>query len=221
MEDKLRAYMDEVFAGVKKTRKAVELKEEILQNILDKYHDLLEEGKSPEAAYNIAIASLGDMDEILRVLEKETQDYQYVPSEEISAAKKKSALLMSIAIGLYILLAVPVTLAGMTGQYMELGVALLFICVALATGLLIYNNMTKPRFHKEDETLLNEFREWKADKDSRNSSRKAVTSAMWALITAFYFLISFMTMAWHITWIIFLIGAALEAIIRAVYEIRR
>ncbi len=37
MENKLRAYMDHLFRDVKPTRKSVELKEEILQNLVDKY----------------------------------------------------------------------------------------------------------------------------------------------------------------------------------------
>ena len=45
MEDKLRAYMDYLFRDVKPTRKSVELKEEILQNLIDKYRDLLAEGR--------------------------------------------------------------------------------------------------------------------------------------------------------------------------------
>ena len=39
MEDKLRAYMDEVFKDISPTKKSVELKEEILQNLIDKYHE--------------------------------------------------------------------------------------------------------------------------------------------------------------------------------------
>lgn len=39
MENKLRAYMDHLFQDVPNTKKAVEVKEEILQNIVDKYHD--------------------------------------------------------------------------------------------------------------------------------------------------------------------------------------
>ena len=43
MENKLRAYMDHLFQDVPNTKKAVEVKEEILQNIVDKYHDLVTE----------------------------------------------------------------------------------------------------------------------------------------------------------------------------------
>lgn len=38
MENKLRAYMDHLFQDVPNAKKAVEVKEEILQNIVDKYH---------------------------------------------------------------------------------------------------------------------------------------------------------------------------------------
>ena len=57
--------MDHLFRDVKPTRKSVELKEEILQNLVDKYHDMIAEGRTPEAAYNIAVASIGDLDELL------------------------------------------------------------------------------------------------------------------------------------------------------------
>ena len=45
--------------------------------------------------------------------------------------------------------------------------------------------------------------------------RKAYSSALWLLVVAAYFLISFATGAWYITWIIFLIGAAMEQVVRA------
>jgi len=42
--------------------------------------------------------------------------------------------------------------------------------------------------------------------------------AMWLMITALYFIISFGTFAWHITWIIFLIGGAFTQIINLLYS---
>ena len=92
MEDKLRAYMDYLFRDVKPTRKSVELKEEILQNLIDKYRDLLAEGKTPEAAYNIAVASIGDMDELLAGLNDELSFEKEVSGEQLERGKKKSAL---------------------------------------------------------------------------------------------------------------------------------
>lgn len=35
------------------------------------------------------------------------------------------------------------------------------------------------------------------------------------------FIVSFATFAWHVTWIIFLVGAAVDQIIRAVFALSR
>ena len=97
MENKLRAYMDHLFQDVPNTKKAVEVKEEILQNIVDKYHDLVAEGKSEEAAYNIAIASIGDLDELLASLKDSSQTPNQMDSENYMAWRKKSAIRISVA----------------------------------------------------------------------------------------------------------------------------
>lgn len=44
--------------------------------------------------------------------------------------------------------------------------------------------------------------------------RSAWNSAMWLIITSLYFILSFATGAWYITWIIFIIGAAITPIVR-------
>ena len=50
MKDKLRKHVDGIFEETTPTRKAIELKEEMIQNLEDKYKDLISEGKTPEAA---------------------------------------------------------------------------------------------------------------------------------------------------------------------------
>ena len=219
MKDKLRAYMDHVFRGVKPTRHSVELKEEILQNLLDKYHDLIAEGKTPEAAYNIAVSSVGDMDELLEGLQMENCASSPLSDEEMKEGKKKSAILTSVAVMMYIISVVPPILLSDTRYEDKWGPILMFLIVAVATGILIYNNMTKPRYHKLDDSIVEEFKEWQNQNDTNQRARKAISSAMWSIITVIYFVISFMTMAWHITWVMFLIGAAIEGIIKAVFEL--
>ena len=65
MNEKLRHYIDDLFANAPSTVRAVELKEEMYQNLMDKYNDLINEGKSEESAYNIAVASIGDVDSLI------------------------------------------------------------------------------------------------------------------------------------------------------------
>lgn len=62
MRENLTRYIDLLFAGAPH---AAEIKEEIKQNTLDRYDDLIAQGKSPEAAYQLAISGIGDINEIL------------------------------------------------------------------------------------------------------------------------------------------------------------
>lgn len=62
MREQLIHYVDLLFAG---SPQAAETKQEILQNTLDRYDDLIAQGKTPEAAYRLAISGIGDINEIL------------------------------------------------------------------------------------------------------------------------------------------------------------
>ena len=62
MRDHLQQYVALLFAG---TEGCEDIQQEITQNTLDRYDDLIAEGKVPEAAYRMAIAGIGDIDEIL------------------------------------------------------------------------------------------------------------------------------------------------------------
>ena len=62
MREQLEQYVNLLFAGA---ADAEDIKQEILQNTLDRYDDLVAQGKVPEAAYRLAIAGIGDINEIL------------------------------------------------------------------------------------------------------------------------------------------------------------
>ena len=213
MIDRLRRYIDILFEDAPQTKKTVELKEEILQNITDKYNDLLSEGKSEEAAYNIAVASVGEVGELVDSLKNSSGDRMKPTQEEIEKSKQRSALIVSISVAMYILSVIPpIIFSGNTGP------VFMFLIVAIATGLLIYNNMTKPKYMKADDTIVEEFKEWQDSKE--NKEIKAISSAVWSLATVVYFIVSFLTGAWYITWVIFLIATAITSIIQAIIDLR-
>jgi len=221
MEDKLRRYIENLFAETAPTKKAVELKEEMIQNLHDKYNDLISEGKTDEAAYNIAVAGIGDISGLLAELEKDVVPYT-PDSPEMEMARRKSAMLTAIAVMMYILCPLPIIIMTMMGfiYSAQIGVPLLLITVAGATGLLIYNSMTKPEYPRSD-SMVEEFREWQSDDKERKALRKAISSALWAMILALYLIVSFMTYAWHITWIIFILGAVLESLINVLFTLKK
>lgn len=211
MNETLRQYLDSLFADAPQTMRMVELKEEILQNLTDKYNDLIAEGKDPEAAYNIAVASVGDVQALIR-----EQAGAGVSAEEREKVQRRSALLVSIAIMLYIVAVVPVILIGST-----IGVCIMFALAAIATGMLIYNGATRPRYLKTDNTVVEDFKAWKVEKSGKNRVASAMIGAMWILITTLYLLISFLTNAWYISWLIFPFGGALSLILSGIFDLKK
>ena len=216
MKDKLRNFIESLFEDAPKNKQTIELKEEMLQNLIDKYNDLVDSGKSSEAAYNIATPSIGDILELIRQIEKREENNPLF-EQNYDKGRKRFALLLSISVMLYILCVVPVILL----EDSVLGVVIMFVMVAIATGLILYNNMTKPKYLKKDSTVVEEFKEWKANSTEKNTLYQSITKVMWSCITILYFIVSFLTMAWHITWIIFLIGSAIQGIIRAIFELKK
>jgi len=221
MEDKLRRYVDGLFARTVPTMKAAELKEEMLQNLHDKYNDLISEGKTPEAAYNIVVAGIGDVDGLLSELEAEAPEPPDLLKLEMS--RRVSAMLTSIAVMGIILSVLPLTILAMLGSRYaaRIGIPVMLFIIAGAIGLLVYNYMMKPRYYRGSDTIVGEFREWQSGANDRKSLRRAISTAQWAILVALYFIISFWTTAWHVTWIIFLLGAAAEAIINVFFTIKK
>ncbi|MDR0978419.1 MAG: permease prefix domain 1-containing protein [Lachnospiraceae bacterium] len=217
MEEKLKSYVENLFNDVPKTKKAVDLKEEITSNLLDKFNDLKSSGKTEDESYKIAIASIGDIGELTANL-KDKVSLNY---EGIEKSRKKSALLISIAVGLYIFSIIPVIGFGMIegNDFLNsLGIIFMFAFCGIATMLIVYSYIARPKYEKIDDTMVEEFKEWKSSKEKKNLKVKGIQSAMWCLIVSFYFIYSFTVGNWHISWVIFLIGAAIEEIIKTVLK---
>ena len=215
MNNRLREYIDNLFATAPSNMKAVEVKEEILQNLTDKYNDLIAEGKSEDVAFNIAVASIGDVSELIRELQGLPQQYNKI-SEENGKQRQRTALMTAIAIGLYIFSPVPVILI-----QNEIGVVFLFVFIAIATGMLVFNGITKSKNQQVPDTMVEEFKEWRERNSGKNQLQKSITSAIWAIGVVIYFLISFSTGAWYITWVIFLVIAAIEGVVKAVFDMSK
>ena len=222
MEEKLRNHMDYLFEGIPMDDSTKELKEEIVLNLIDKYHDLLEQGKSEEAAFSLAIASIGDIQELLNEPRPDRSSPVMTKYEqEYTVWKRKKAMFTSVAVALYILCVVPPILTEMLPISEEFGAVGLFLFIAVATALLVYSNTTKPHPPKTDGSMVEEFKEWKKEKDNSANATKSIRSMIWSLTVALYFVVSFTTGAWYITWVIFLIGSAINSLIRAIFDFRK
>jgi len=219
MEDKLRRYVEGLFEDAPVNRKTVELKEEMIQNLQDKYRDLLSEDKSPEAAFNIAVAGIGDVSVLLNQLKNE----ELSNSPETEKIRVRSAAMTAIAVMLYIVSVIPIILLSELnvrgGE--TIGVVLLFLFVAAGTGLLIFNSMSKPRHMKKEDSIVEEFKEWQSGSHEQKQLRKAISSAVWSVILVVYFIVSFTTHAWHLTWLVFPLACAIEGLISAIFATKK
>ena len=202
MREQLIQYVELLFAGAPDCE---EIKQEILQNTLDRYDDLVDSGKVPEAAYRLAIAGIGDINEILgtNVPRTVASHPVAVPEEDGDTPGKK--LMRAIAVGLYIICALPLIVLGDLGMD-NLGLCGTLTIAAVATVLIILGAK------KESPD-----KEAKKEEDSPKSElAKSINGVLWAVGLAIYFLISFSTNDWHISWVIFPILGALDSLITAI-----
>ncbi len=127
--------------------------------------------------------------------------------EENPEKQKKSALLLAVAIVLYILCVVPVIIL-----QNEIGIVLMFVMIAVATGIIVYRS-TLNRKNNDDE-------EQAEKKKNKNPTLKAVKSCVWAVAVIIYFVISFLSSAWYITWLVFPITGAIIDVIEACFDLK-
>lgn len=213
---KIRNYVDHIFEGKPKTKKILELKDELVTNLIEKYNDLLKE-KTDEEAYNIVIASIGDIDELISELNESVD----TNSEYMQRYQNKKAKYIAISVMLYILSILPVIYFEEALGYGEFGVMIMLTMVAIATGLLVYVGVSKPKYLKQNDTIVEEFKEWNSQNKQQDKVKLAIVSSVWLFIVALYFVLSFTFYNWHYSWVIFVIGAAINQIINAIFEMRR
>lgn len=231
---RIRKYMDQLFDTAPMNRRALELKEELIANALEKYNDLTLRGYSEDDAFQLVIGSIGDVSQLFADLGTDDDYSQAYYLQWAREAQEKKAVLTAISAGFFLLAAVVLTVSllpywtnvnflyiqGQNLNLLGIGLALLF-CIP-PVSLLIYAHRIQP------PAELNAFtsRQFSLSPESRKQRRKrfnqikgSLEGLMWLLIVIFYFIISFSTHAWYITWLIFLGGAAIECLLDALIKI--
>lgn len=218
MIEKLQKNVEDLFENAPKTHRAYELKEELLSNLIDKYNDLVSSGKSEEEAFKSVMSGIGDIDELIKGL----KDQDVLNYEEIQKRREKSALVLSVSVGLYIMSVVVLLLFTEVFQVNEvISVCFMLTIDAIATGLIIYNAASRSKYIKADDTLVEEFKEWKSVNSKEKELLKSIKSIVWLITLALYFILSFTFGIWAFSWIIFIIGAAVEKVISLSFELRK
>ena len=224
MKEKITLHFNNLFADAPKTRKALDLKEEMIQNAMDKYDDMVADGYSEEDAYHNVVESIGDVTELF----PEVEERNLLTLSEKD--RKKKAIFTATAVGLYIFAGVVFFFFGLISEITRsyrydlaaLGFVLALLICIVPTVMLVYAANMYPGYTKrEKDDMVELYKEAKYSSNKEKAVRKSINSIIWTMTLVLYFIISFTTYKWYITWIIFLIAACVQAIVKLIFELKR
>ena len=285
MEDRIRSLVAELFRDAPRSGKTLELRDEMEQNLLDRYNDLISEGRSPDDAFEEVRSSVGDMGELFEEIERssvyerraygEPERTPEAPASEPTGQKTNQPAASEVvgqegtqspapeASGQKIAQTnaseavgqegtqspAPETVGQESAQPAEepnipkAAKSTAETNIPEKTQSAAETNIPKetqsageapsvggsePPRHGEPGAATYGAPTASPMPDVRYGSGAArgsmpakrrrkiagsLIGAMWCLVTALYFIVSFATGAWHVTWIMFLIGASLSCVI--------
>ncbi|MBR2712111.1 MAG: helix-turn-helix transcriptional regulator [Bacilli bacterium] len=194
-----------------KLRKEKNLSQEDLANILDVSRQTVSKWETGE--------SMPDFNKICPLCEYFgiTSDELITGKQNIIEARKenkkeKFARNIAVAVGLYILSLVAIILFSTTFNNPEIGVCIFFGICAVATGLIIYSSILYSKDKEQKEVTKEEKKEV--------TVIKQICEIIDIIGIVVYFLVSFGTGAWHITWIIFLVIGLCKTIAKLIYGLK-
>lgn len=212
MNKRIEEHVNTLFQNAPKGSYVLDIKEELLANLGDKYEDLLKAGKSEEEAFALVISGIGDIDNLIKDI---AGSPEYKPLE-MEKNQQKRGIFLSIGIALYVLSIVPFIMLEWISIYNNpyIGLTLMLTICAIATGFIVFgNSISKARYNKMDNSFVEEYKERITENNYNRRLRNALTSSLWPLLLVIYLAISFLTDWWHITWVIFIFGACIQQLI--------
>lgn len=215
MRNKLICYVNSIFEGIPDAPELQELREEILQNTLDRYDEECARGVSETVAYNVAVMSIGDTDELLAAYRK--------PKKEKKSSRR---VCVAIAIALYILCVVPPAVADEMGWPEALGVSMMFLMIAAATALIILSGgREKPAAPKASapQGVPVQPAAQPVQAASAQEERSSAVKILRGVLTPLYwlaavglFLAAGFAGYWYVAWVIFIAAGAVGDVITGI-----
>lgn len=157
-------YVNNIFAPLPSTKQLAEIKENIINNMLDKYQELKAQGKSEHEAIGIVISEFGNIEELLEELgihydEERKKSFMPLDSvKEFLQIKQTAAVFTTVGVALCIFGVILCNLFDVLTKenlfpYLLdsdgdsiLGLISLFGCVAVAVTLFLYTGYLTKKF---------------------------------------------------------------------------
>lgn len=137
---------------------------------------------------------------------KENNEEKVLTKQEV---KEKSAKVVSSSVFIYmaaiafLMIAIPVQHANPV-----VATSVFLLLIGWATARIIRNYMSMPKFEKTKEERKQE------------KVVKQINGIIGSICVAIYFIVSFVTMAWHITWIIFMIDGLICQVVKLIFMLK-
>lgn len=124
-------------------------------------------------------------------------------------AKEKSAKVVSGSIFIYIL-AVALIMILIPVKHVNpiIASSIFLILIGWGTARIIKNYMSMPKFEKTKEEKKEE------------KIVKQINGIIGSICVALYFILSFTTMAWHVTWVIFIIDGLICQVVKLIFMLK-
>lgn len=161
----IKSYLNNMFAGLPKTERMADLKNNILSNMEEKYNELKSQGKTENEAIGVVISEFGNIDELINELgiykDGETKSLPVVTQDEVdSYLNVKRTMGIQIGIGVFLCIMAPAMLIllsgladngvifnGLSGSAKSMpGLIVLFLMITAAVGTFIYSGMNFERY---------------------------------------------------------------------------
>jgi uncharacterized protein YjbI with pentapeptide repeats len=98
MSEKLKRYLDDVFAKYEGLKPIRELKDELYQDLQEKLHDLKTEGYDDDAAFHRAVDSIGEISELIESIHAKTRELQQIVGMDFSKSNLQQSDFRSVSI---------------------------------------------------------------------------------------------------------------------------
>ena len=169
----IHAYVESIFDKLPPSREMLQLKNEMLANMEDKYNDLIAEGLSEHAAIGQVLAEFGDISEIIEAYNIDFEEAEQSDSNVLTLSKDEAEAYffhrqkyaLAIATGVFLcIISVAFLFLTLTIQSFFfptvsedsislIGVVLMLITIAIGVGLFIFFGMQESNYPFDKKVL--------------------------------------------------------------------
>ncbi|MCD8356914.1 MAG: permease prefix domain 1-containing protein [Clostridia bacterium] len=205
----IRNYINAMFSSLPKTPEILRLQAEMLENLEDRYNDLLREGKSENEAVGIILASIGSAEDLKAELGISEDEPPAQPLEDHSVFLAERAAFhrtFAIAMAFGVVLCICAVIAGAVCDSFTHNDGITSIAffgpVAIAVAIFVYFGIREDWYNERYKEIQQPLFE-PEPKSEKMTLSSVVASILFPLAVILYLCIGFLYGLWHPGWIIF------------------